>query len=189
MKAAILLSILACALGLPQKPLSSASPLATEGPTSNPSGSPSSRGVNRQGFFGGSGSRFRSSGPGPQQHNWGPKAYGLGLNNPLAFPPNPFVMQRAIALTERVPGTLVRVGIDGEVQITDQHGLEVEIVDWFGNDITEGIEEFEDVPFGFSGFGSHGPNFRSNFGGNFGPNFRPNSGPTFGNHRFGGFGF
>jgi len=180
MKAIVLLSILAYALGLPQKPLPS-SPKATEGPASNPSRSPSSGSVNRQGFFGGSGSRFRSSGTGPQQHNWGPKAYGLGLNNPLAFPPNPFVMQRAIALTERVPGTLVRVGIDGEVQITDRHGLEVEILDWFGNDITEGIEEFEEVPFGFGGFGNHGPNFRSNFGPNFGPNF--------GNHRFAGFGF
>jgi len=75
-------------------------------------------------------------------------------------------MQRAIALTNRVPGTLVRVNVDGEVQITDRHGFEVEIVDWFGNDITEGLDEFPESTFvlGGGGFGGRpggfgGPGF------------------------------
>lgn len=38
---------------------------------------------------------------------WGPKAYGMGLNNPWAFPPNPFMMRRALALVNSVPGSLV----------------------------------------------------------------------------------
>lgn len=38
---------------------------------------------------------------------WGPKAYGMGLNNPWALPPNPFLMRRALALINSVPGALV----------------------------------------------------------------------------------
>ena len=39
--------------------------------------------------------------------NWGPKAYGPGLNNPFAVPVNPIVMQQAISLANMIPGALV----------------------------------------------------------------------------------
>jgi|ERR1711915_520648 len=106
-----------------------------------------------QGFGGRSrGPSFRSGGGGgpcglirsvygnQQRRNWGPKAYGLGLNNPCAIPPNPFFMQRAISLANRVPGTLVRVDPNGEIELTDQFGREANIIDAFGRDLTEGLE-------------------------------------------------
>ncbi|KAA0187115.1 hypothetical protein HAZT_HAZT009228 [Hyalella azteca] len=68
---------------------------------------------------------------------WGPRAYGMGLNNPWAIPVNPFLMRRALALVNSVPGALVRVDVDGEVAITNQFGQEVDILDGFGNEVTE----------------------------------------------------
>ncbi|CAL4125977.1 unnamed protein product [Meganyctiphanes norvegica] len=78
--------------------------------------------------------------PAAPQRNWGPKAYGPGLNNPLACPPNPFFMERALSIVNRVPNTLVRVETNGEISITDQFGREAEILDVFGRDLTEGLE-------------------------------------------------
>merc|ERR1711970_348729 len=75
-----------------------------------------------------------------QRRDWGPKAYGLGLNNPCAIPPNPFLMQRAIALTQRVPNTLVRVDPNGEIELTDKFGKEAKVIDAFGRDLTDALE-------------------------------------------------
>merc|ERR1711970_450582 len=75
-----------------------------------------------------------------QRRDWGPKAYGLGLNNPCAIPPNPFLMERPIALTQRVPGTLVRVDPNGEIELTDKFGKEAKVIDAFGRDLTDGLE-------------------------------------------------
>merc|ERR1719446_1489534 len=56
--------------------------------------------------------------------NWGPTAYGPGLNNQWAVPVNPFQMQQAINLANMIPGTLVRVDTDGEIELTDRFGQE-----------------------------------------------------------------
>jgi len=77
---------------------------------------------------------------GIQRRDWGPKAYGLGLNNPCAIPPNPFLMERAVALSNRVPGTLVRVDPNGEIELTDKFGREAKVIDHFGRDLTDGLE-------------------------------------------------
>ncbi|KAB7507921.1 hypothetical protein Anas_02946 [Armadillidium nasatum] len=68
---------------------------------------------------------------------YGPKAYGPGLNNPYAFPPNQFQVQRALNLANAQPGLLVRVAANGEVDLTDQYGREVDVYDNFGNDLTD----------------------------------------------------
>jgi len=173
MKGAIMLALLGCALGLPQVPIEKSSSVA---PSSKPevtsSAAPKSLTSStslskRQGHFGGGFGgffgfpQFRSNGVPHHERNWGPKAYGMGLNNPWAFPVNPFEMERALMLTDRCPGTLVNVGVDGEPMITDENGFEVEILDWFGNDVTDGIDEFEPSFYmgGFGGFGG-----ASNFG-------------------------
>ena len=44
--------------------------------------------------------------------NWGPTAYGPGLNNPFAVPVNSFQMQQAINLANMIPGTLVVSGLE-----------------------------------------------------------------------------
>ena len=41
------------------------------------------------------------------QRNYGPRAYGPGLRNPYAFPPNPFVMQRALHVANMNKNLLV----------------------------------------------------------------------------------
>ena len=38
---------------------------------------------------------------------WGPRAYGMGLNNPWAMPVNSFMMRHALNLIETVPNALV----------------------------------------------------------------------------------
>merc|ERR1712212_1100810 len=97
-------------------------------------------GGNSVGGFGGGPCAFiQAAYPGPRR-DWGPKAYGLGLNNPCAIPPNPFLMQRAMALANRVPNTLVRVDTQGEIELTDQFGREAKVIDHFGRDLTEGLE-------------------------------------------------
>merc|ERR1712002_1004307 len=207
MRDAVFLAILGCALGAAIDNM--ASPVATGKSADTTAAKPAtSELTKRQGFFG---SSFRSNGS-PQGRDWGPKAYGPGLNNRFAFPVNPFVMERALSVADRVPGTLVRVDIDGEVQFTDQHGLEVEILDWFGNDIGESATDFEDMPFGFPGMGGFGmglpgpsaqsgpasgpstapgsgvASVRGNFGpGNFGPGNFGNFGPGFPYPYFGDF--
>ena len=71
---------------------------------------------------------------------YGPRVYGMGLNNPWALPPSPFVMQRALALLNTVPGALLRVDVDGDITFTNQFGQEVDIVDNFGNELSEHFE-------------------------------------------------
>merc|ERR1711970_189635 len=97
-------------------------------------------GGNSVGGFGGGPCAFIQAAYPGQRRDWGPKAYGLGLNNPCAIPPNPFLMQRAMALANRVPNTLVRVDTQGEIELTDQFGREAKVIDHFGRDLTEGLE-------------------------------------------------
>jgi len=208
-----MLAVLGCALGLPQMSPKKPSSVAA---AAKPAGAPSSgalskrQGIPPPGFGGGfgGGSQFRSGGQAPQERNWGPKAWGPGLNNPWAFPVNPFVMQRAVALTERCPGTLARVGVDGEVIITDQQGWEVEILDMFGNELSDSIDEFDfESSFlfggapgfgGASGFGIPPPGFggaagmgagSAGMGGSPGAAGRSSFGqsPCFKRPKFGGF--
>jgi len=58
--------------------------------------------------------------------NWGPQAYGPGLNNPWAVPVNAWQMQSMIKIAEGNPNLLVRADIDGELQFTDRYGMEVD---------------------------------------------------------------
>jgi len=58
--------------------------------------------------------------------NWGAKAYGQGLNNPWAVPVNPIQMQAMVKMAESFPNLLVRVDVDGEMQFTNQFGMEVD---------------------------------------------------------------
>merc|ERR1712133_206944 len=58
--------------------------------------------------------------------NWGAKAYGMGLNNPWAVPVNPIQMQAMVKVAESFPNLLVRVDVDGEMQFTNQFGMEVD---------------------------------------------------------------
>ncbi|XP_071534986.1 uncharacterized protein [Panulirus ornatus] len=74
-----------------------------------------------------------AAGPAPAQPNWGPRAYGPGLNNIYALPPHPLVMQRAIQIANNFDA-LVRVDVDGDVTLTDKFGQEVDIVDSFGRE-------------------------------------------------------
>jgi len=178
-----MLSLLGCVLGLPQMTPEKSTSAAASIPATASEAAPAATAADgasstalskRQGHFGGGfgggfgGPQFRSDGQAVPHHerNWGPKAWGPGLNNPWAWPVNPFVMERALALTERCPGTLARVGVDGEVMITDQNGFEVEILDWFGNEITDGINDFEffEEPTFYMG----APGFGGSFGGSFG---------------------
>lgn len=39
--------------------------------------------------------------------DYGPKVYGMGAKNPIALPPNPFIIQRAIQVANSVPNVLV----------------------------------------------------------------------------------
>lgn len=44
---------------------------------------------------------------GPGFIDYGPKVYGVGAKNRFALPPNPFVIQRALAVANSVPNVLV----------------------------------------------------------------------------------
>lgn len=70
-----------------------------------------------------------------QPVNYGPKVYGPGANNLWALPPNPFTIQRAVAIANAVPNVLVRLDTNGEVVLTNTYGQEVEVQDSFGRDI------------------------------------------------------
>jgi len=65
-------------------------------------------------------------GIGVEGNPYGPKAYGMGLNNPWAIRPNPWQMEWALEVTKTFPNTLVRVDVDGEVAITDRYGKEID---------------------------------------------------------------
>jgi len=58
--------------------------------------------------------------------DWGPKAYGPGLNNPWAVPVNPFQMESMLNLAETSPHLLVRADVDGELSFTNKFGMEVD---------------------------------------------------------------
>lgn len=89
---------------------------------------------------GGAANGAATNGAAAAQPNYGPRVYGMGLNNPWAFPPHPFMMQRAQALLERAPGALLRVDADGSLTFTDRFGQEVDITDNFGNDLSDLID-------------------------------------------------
>jgi len=58
--------------------------------------------------------------------DWGPKAYGPGLNNPWAVPVNDFQMQTMLNMANQFPNLLVRAETDGELSFTNQFGMEVD---------------------------------------------------------------
>ncbi|XP_068207214.1 uncharacterized protein [Palaemon carinicauda] len=72
--------------------------------------------------------------------NWGPKVYGPGANNRFALPPNPLLMQRALAIAEQVPGALIFLDTNGEIKFTDRFGREADIIHPSGLDLSELIE-------------------------------------------------
>lgn len=45
--------------------------------------------------------------PGFQPVNYGPKVFGLGVNNRFALPPSHIQMTRALAIVDHIPGSLV----------------------------------------------------------------------------------
>lgn len=73
-------------------------------------------------------------------NKYGPRVYGMGLNNPWAFPPHPFMMQRALALLNQTPGALLRVDADGSLAFTNRFGQDVDITDMFGNELSDLID-------------------------------------------------
>jgi len=58
--------------------------------------------------------------------NWGPKAYGPGLNNAWAVPVNPIQMQSMLNLADQFPHLLVRADVDGDLSFTNRFGMEVD---------------------------------------------------------------
>jgi len=105
--AVILFALVGAALAMPQAPATAGASVAAAGgaPTTNP--------VNP----------------------YGPKVFGMGLNNPWALPPNPLLMQRALSVLNSTPGALLRVDTDGSLQFTDRFGQDVDITDNFGNEL------------------------------------------------------
>ncbi|XP_064082830.1 H/ACA ribonucleoprotein complex subunit 1-like [Macrobrachium nipponense] len=72
--------------------------------------------------------------------NYGPKVYGPGANNRFALPPNPILMERALAIVNQVPGALIFLDTNGEIKFTDRFGREADIVHPSGIDLSELIE-------------------------------------------------
>lgn len=62
---------------------------------------------------------------------YGPKAYGMGLNNPYSRHPNPWEMEAALQMVKTFPNLLVRVDPDGDIAITNRFGQEVDEEDNF----------------------------------------------------------
>jgi len=58
--------------------------------------------------------------------DYGPKAYGPGLNNPWAVPVNEFQMQTMLQMADQFPHLLVRAETDGELSFTNRFGMEVD---------------------------------------------------------------
>jgi len=80
--------------------------------------------------------RMTAAGPAwGNTRNWGPQAYGPGLNNPWAVPVNAWQMQSMIKMAEGNPNLLVRADIDGELTFTNRFGMEVD----------SPFEQFEDM--------------------------------------------
>lgn len=66
---------------------------------------------------------------------YGPRVFGMGLNNPWALAPNPILIQSALQVLNQTPGALLRVDTDGSLQFTDRFGQDVDITDRFGNEL------------------------------------------------------
>merc|ERR1719337_696450 len=76
------------------------------------------------------------------QAQLGTSFYGQGLNNPIAIPPPPFVLQRAQQLAATRPDVRVRVNADGTVELTDIYGHEYE--DPLGFEVSLDVEELQE---------------------------------------------
>ncbi|XP_066950939.1 uncharacterized protein [Macrobrachium rosenbergii] len=72
--------------------------------------------------------------------NYGPKVYGPGANNRFAIPPNPILIERALAIVNQVPGALIFLDVNGEIKFTDRFGREADIIHPSGIDLSELIE-------------------------------------------------
>jgi len=70
-------------------------------------------------------------GIGVQGNPFGPKFYGMGLNNAWAIHPNPLEVAQAKHVTSLFPNTLARVDPDGEITYTNQFGMEIDLEDQF----------------------------------------------------------
>ncbi|KAK4296165.1 hypothetical protein Pmani_031326 [Petrolisthes manimaculis] len=71
----------------------------------------------------------------PEPINYGPKVYGPGAMNRYAIQPNPFQMRRALNLVQNNPNAFVRVEMDGDIELTNQHGMELTARGPFGQKI------------------------------------------------------
>ncbi|KAK4296164.1 hypothetical protein Pmani_031325 [Petrolisthes manimaculis] len=70
-----------------------------------------------------------------QPINWGPKVYGRGANNINAIPPQIFQMCNALRFVNSRPNVLIRLDLNGKIEVTDQFGEEYEQRDQFGREI------------------------------------------------------
>merc|ERR1719187_2103900 len=106
-------------------------------------GGPRQGGFGGQGGVGGAGGRAGGGAGGlfGPPKNYGPKVYGPGANNRFAIPPNPFLMQRALAIANQVPGALIFLDNTGEISFTDRFGREADIIHPSGLDLSELIEQ------------------------------------------------
>merc|ERR1712183_730349 len=93
------------------------------------------------GGLGGAAGRAAAGGLFGPPKNYGPKVYGPGANNRFAFPPIPFLMQRALSIVNQVPGALIFLDTTGEISFTDRFGREAEIIHPSGIDLSELIEQ------------------------------------------------
>ncbi|XP_076035200.1 uncharacterized protein LOC143021507 [Oratosquilla oratoria] len=67
------------------------------------------------------------------------RIYGPGVNNRF-FKPNPFQLQYAQQIANLVPQALIRINLDGSIDITDQYGRKADVVDQFGRELTDLID-------------------------------------------------
>ncbi|XP_042232780.1 uncharacterized protein LOC121873329 [Homarus americanus] len=80
----------------------------------------------------------------------GPNFFGPGLNNRMAIPINPLVVQNANKVLSTRTGLRVFVDIDGSAHFTDQFGRETEVIDAFGRDLSELLDFQEQQELLFS---------------------------------------
>ncbi|XP_045581514.1 uncharacterized protein [Procambarus clarkii] len=71
----------------------------------------------------------------PAANPYGPKVYGPGLNNPFAFPHNPFLVRQAEAVANTNPNLFVRVETDGGWEFTNRFGEKVDVYNAFGQEL------------------------------------------------------
>jgi len=118
--AVLALALVGAAMAMPQVPLNGQR--FSIGAPQQPSaiGSMGASGARSFSDFGGNGFGFGNT------RNWGPQAYGPGLNNRWARTVNPFEMQQMVNMASRFPNTLVRVDVDGEATFTNRFGMEID---------------------------------------------------------------